>query len=42
MIPFWNAIDIVKKYGYSLDEITTSGEGSQGNPTSFYAVMSKP
>jgi hypothetical protein len=42
MIPFWNAIDIVKQYGYSLDEITTSGMGSEGNPTRFYAVMSKP
>lgn len=42
MTPFWNAIDIVKHYGYSLDEITTSGMGSQGNPTRFYAVMSKP
>ena len=42
LTPFWNAVDIVKHYGYSLDEITTSGMGSQGNPTRFYAVMSKP
>jgi hypothetical protein len=42
MMPFWNAIDIVKHYGYSLDEVATSGMGSQGNPTRFYAVMSKP
>ena len=40
--PFWVAIDIVKHYGYSLDEIITSGMGSEGNPTRFYAVMSKP
>ena len=42
MINFWSAIDIAKQYGYALDEITTSGVGSQGNPTRFYAVMSKP
>jgi hypothetical protein len=40
--PFWNAIDVVKHYGYSLNDVTTSGMGSQGNPTRFYAVMSKP
>lgn len=40
--PFWNAIDVVKHYGYSLDDVTTSGMGSQGNPTRFYAIMSKP
>jgi hypothetical protein len=42
MTPFWNAIDIVKHYGYSLNDVTTSGMGSQGNPTRFYAIMSKP
>ena len=42
MAPFWNAVDIVKHYGYSLDDVTTSGAGSQGNPTRFYAIMSKP
>ena len=42
MSPFWKAIDAVKHYGYSLSDVTTSGMGSQGNPTRFYAVMSKP
>jgi hypothetical protein len=42
MTLFWNAIDIVKGYGYSLNEVTTSGAGSQGNPTRFYALMTKP
>ena len=40
--PFWKAIDAVKHYGYSVNDIPTSGMGSQGNPTRFYAVMSKP
>jgi hypothetical protein len=40
--PFWKAIDAVKHYGYSLSDVTTSGMGSQGNPTRFYAIMSKP
>jgi hypothetical protein len=38
---FWHAIDIVKKHGYSLTEITESGMGSKGNPTRFYAVLEK-
>lgn len=42
MSPFWKAIDAVKHYGYSINDIATSGMGSQGNPTRFYAVMSKP
>lgn len=42
MTEFWNAIDVVKHYGYSLNDVTTSGMGSQGNPTRFYAIMSKP
>jgi len=42
MAPLWDAIDIAKHFGYSLSEITTSGVGSQGNPTRFYAIMSKP
>lgn len=42
LTPFWNAIDVVKHYGYLLNEVTTSGMGSQGNPTRFYAIMSKP
>lgn len=38
---FWHAIDIAKTHGYSLDEFTESGMGSKGNPTRFYAIMSK-
>lgn len=40
--PFWHAIDIVKSHGYTLSDVTTSGMGSQGNPTRFYAIMTKP
>jgi len=39
--PFWEAIDSMKHYGYSLVDVTTSGMGSQGNPTRFYAIMTK-
>ena len=42
MTPFWHAIDVVAHYGYNLDNVATSGMGSQGNPTRFYAIMSKP
>ena len=41
LAPFWYAIDIVKKYGYQLKEITETGMGSQGNPTRFYAILKK-
>ena len=41
LTPFWHAIDIVKKQGYSLKEITESGMGSKGNPTRFYALLEK-
>jgi hypothetical protein len=41
LAPFWEAIDKVKGQGYKLDDIATSGMGSQGNPTRFYAAMSK-
>jgi hypothetical protein len=41
LAPFWEAIAKVKEQGYALDDITTSGMGSQGNPTRFYAAMSK-
>ncbi|MGD9533714.1 MAG: hypothetical protein AB7V56_08085 [Candidatus Nitrosocosmicus sp.] len=37
---FWNATDIIRQFGYSLDEITTSGMGTELNPTRFYAVLS--
>jgi len=42
LAPFWLSIDVVKHYGYRLNDITTSGLGSQGNPTRFYAIMTKP
>lgn len=42
MTIFWYTIDNVKQYGYSLSDVTTSGMGSQGNPTRFYAVLTKP
>ena len=41
LAPFWYAIDIVKKHGYQLKEITESGSGTQGNPTRFYAVLER-
>jgi hypothetical protein len=41
LTPFWHAIDIVKKQGYSLDHFTESGMGSQGNPTRIYAILEK-
>ncbi|CAN5240645.1 hypothetical protein BH18THE2_BH18THE2_41490 [soil metagenome] len=38
----WNAIEYFKTKGnFTLDDITTSGMGSQGNPTRFYALLSK-
>ena len=41
MSALWLAIDVVEHYGYSLTDVTTSGMGSQGNPTRFYAIMTK-
>ena len=41
LAPFWHAIDIVKKQGYSLEHFTESGMGSEGNPTRFYAILEK-
>ena len=40
LAPFWEAIDIVSERGYSLKDVATSGMGSKGNPTRFYAIMS--
>jgi hypothetical protein len=38
----WEAIDLLEDdYGYKLDSILSSGLGSVGNPTRFFAVMSK-
>jgi len=41
LAPFWHAIDIIKKQGYSLEHFTESGAGSQGNPTRIYAILEK-
>lgn len=41
LAPLWEAIDDVSNAGYILNEVTSSGMGSQGNPTRFYAVMMK-
>jgi hypothetical protein len=41
LAPFWEAIDKAQGHGFKLDEIATSGMGSQANPTRFYAIMSK-
>lgn len=41
LAPFWHAIDIVKKQGYSLEQFTESGMGSKGNPTRLYAILEK-
>jgi hypothetical protein len=40
--PFiWRAVDGLKGQGYSLTSTMHSGQGSQGNPHSWYIVMSK-
>ncbi len=37
----WDAIDLLEnQYGYHLESILSSGVGSQGNPTRFFAVLS--
>ena len=40
--PLWRAVDFVKSKGYTVGEITTSGIGSEGNPTRMYVIMTKP
>lgn len=40
MNSFWLGIEKVKQFGYILDEITTSGDGTDLNPTRFYAILS--
>jgi hypothetical protein len=38
----WEAIDLLEdSYGYKLDSVLSSGMGSVGNPTRFFAVLSK-
>ena len=41
LAPFWHAIDIVKKRGYSLEHFREPGAGSQVNPTRVYAIQEK-
>ena len=41
LTPFWHAIDIVKKEGYSLENFTESGMCSKENPTRIYAILEK-
>lgn len=41
LAPLWEAVDKVSKAGYVLEDVTSSGMGSQGNPTRFYAIMVK-
>ena len=39
----WDAIDLLEnQYGYHVESILSSGMGSQGNPTRFFAVLSTP
>jgi hypothetical protein len=38
----WEAIDLLEnQHGYHLDSLLSSGMGSQGNPTRFFAVLSR-
>jgi hypothetical protein len=37
----WTAVELLAKANYTLTDVTTSGLGSEGNPTRFYAIMTK-
>jgi hypothetical protein len=37
----WQAVDGFKAQGYTLNSVQLGGQGSQGNPHSWYIVMSK-
>lgn len=38
----WEAMDLLKnQYGFKLQHVMTSGEGSVGNPTVIYILMTK-
>jgi hypothetical protein len=38
----WDAMDMLKsQYGFKLQQVMTSGEGSNQNPTSVYILMTK-
>ena len=41
LAPFWHAIDMVKKRGYSLEHFREPGAGSQVNPTRVYAIKER-
>ena len=41
LAPFWHAIDIVKKEGYTLEHFTESGMGSKNNLTRIYAILER-
>jgi hypothetical protein len=34
-LPVSDAFNVVKYYGYSVDDVTTSGMGNEGSPTGF-------
>lgn len=38
----WSAMDLLKnQYGFKVEQVMTSGIGSQGNPTFVYILMMK-
>jgi len=38
----WKAMDMLKnQYGFKLQQVMTSGVGSEGNPTDVYILMTK-
>jgi hypothetical protein len=38
----WQAMDLIKnQYGFKLQNVMTSGQGSVGNPTVVYTLMTK-
>lgn len=38
----WSAMDLLKdQYGFKIQQIMTSGVGSEGNPTTVYILMTK-
>lgn len=38
----WQAMDLIKnQYGFKLQNVMTSGQGSVGNPTVVYILMTK-
>jgi len=38
----WEAMDMLKnQYGFKLQNVVTSGVGSEGNPTSVYILLTK-